>query len=352
MVFLLFGITLLFIRNITFQSQIEKEERMQIASMLETAYGFTTMHRVALDNDPDNEEEKQLLLLNSNNLDILYDMRSMVTSENDLQKLQLENDLYTGIEEYMVAGGEPLLPPKEMEHRTLLNDKLMEENIKPQHDRYSLALPNFMKQIVDLLLGFGAIALVILVLGDKLSYEYENRTIHLLFTQPFNKQRIITSKFFSSCMIYLLILVFILIVAAIIGGIFGEAGTFSYPLTAEKNDVIYYMTIGEYLTRALTVILATIIFIISLILFYSQLFKQTLPTLFVLVLTIGAGFLIKLFVPWEALNWFNPFQYVYGQATILFQNERVWYQGIPVLIILSILLYLFSLRKIKTSKLD
>src|SRR5699024_4565515 len=170
-------------------------------------------------------------------------------------KLQTENELYLGMEEYMEAGGDPLLPPDEMAHQLALNEKLMEDGIEPQHDRYSLAMANFMKQITDLLLSLGAIVLFVLVLGDKLSGEYENRTIHLLFTQPMDKRKVVTSKFTSSVVIYFLVLAFIYAMTAVVGWLLGEPGTFSYPITAEQNGAIVYMTIGEYILLALAVII-------------------------------------------------------------------------------------------------
>jgi len=74
------------------------------------------------------------------------------------------------------------------------------------------------------------------------------------------------------------------------------------PVTAENNGKIFYMTIGEYILLALAIIIPTILFILSLVLFYSQLFKATLPTLFALILTIGAGFLLTILIPWSGLN--------------------------------------------------
>jgi ABC-type transport system involved in multi-copper enzyme maturation permease subunit len=349
--FLFLGIVLLFIQNILFQPEIEREERMEISSMLDTAHAFSRDHQFMVDEEPDNETEQELLLLNSKNIDILYEMRNMVGSEDAMQKLQLENELYQGIEEYMLAGGEPLLAPEMLEHRTRHNEKLMAENIKPQHERYSLAMPNFMKQVVDLLLSFGAVILFILILGDKLSSEYENRTIYLLFTEPLKKEKIITSKFLSSSALYLFAIIVLFSIAALVSGIVGETGTFSYPLTREINHEIYDMTIGEYVIQAVIIILITVIFLISLTLFYSQWIKNTLPTLFVLLLTIGAGVAVSLFIPWSGIHWVNPFQYILGQDAILMQNERVWWQGIPILILLSLVFWFLSRKAIQSNKL-
>lgn len=352
MLLLIIAVSLLFLRNVGFQTEIEREERLQIESLLDTAFGFSSVHRAILDDDPDDEEEHERMVINSNNVDILFEMRSLIASEDYQQKLAMENELYAGIEAYVVAGGEPLLPPDEMEHSMALNQKLMDEDIKPQHDSYSLALPNFMKQVIDLFISFGAIVIVVLVIGDKLSAEYENRTINLLFTQPLHKQRIITSKFISAFAIYIVITVILIAAAALVGWIFGEPGTFAYPLTAEINHAIYYMTIGEYIVLALILVSATILLIISLYMFFSLLFKQTLPTLFVLLITIVGGYAITAFIPLDFLYWINPFQYVIGQEAILFQNDRVWWQGLPVIVVLSVILFLVSRQKVKTSKLD
>src|SRR5699024_3914985 len=113
-----------------------------------------------------------------------------------------------------------------------------------------------------------------------------------------------------------------------------------------------YMTIGDYILLALAIIIPTILYILSLVLFYSHLFKATLPTLFALILTIGSVFFLTILIPRTGLIWLNPFQYVIAMDAILFQNDRVWYQGIPVLLILTVVFYSLSLQKIKTSKLN
>lgn len=339
-------------RNIIFQSYIEKDEQENINDLLDISYENSKVHRSIIDNNPDDEEEQNRLLMNHSLVDILYERRTLIGTDDWQNKLTLENEYLNLLTEYKAAEGDHPLTETEINRMITLNQKLMDEGIPPEHDTYSIALPNFMKQVVDFFIHFGAILLVILLVGEIMSSEFENRSANLLFTQPLKRTHIITSKFISSIIVYLLA-TFILIGAVfIIGSIFGEKGTFNYPLLMEENNELGFMPIFEYMTLGIIVISVMVVMLIGLSIFYSLFFKNTLPTLFAVLITLILGYVITTFISWSPLAWFNPFQYLLPEDIILFQNESQWYQGIPVTLILAIIFYLIAREKVKTSKVD
>lgn len=352
MLLIIIGISTLFLRNLSFDELRKKEERKTIGSWLDASYNNSTIHLAKLEEDPDNEDEKELERINTSMIDGLYELRGIISeTEPDWNsKLTLEIKFLKDTAAYKEAGGDYLLTDNEIRHSLALNQKLLDESIKPEHENYSLAMPNFMRQVVDLYISLGAIIIMILLIGEMLSAEFETHSINLLFTQPLKRTRIITSKFWSAIIIYLFTTGILLGAVAIIGSILGEKGTFDYPVVIEGNNGMEYLTISEYMTQTLIILTVTIVMVIALYLLYSLLLKHTLSTLFVLLGTLLAGYGLTWVVSWVFFAWFNPFQYLLPADAVLLQNERVWYQGIPVVLLVTVVLFLISRQKIKSSK--
>ncbi|MBD7985390.1 ABC transporter permease [Sporosarcina sp. Sa2YVA2] len=350
MLLLIIGIALLFARNVTFQSYIEKEEKEQIANQTKASQANSRVHRIALENSPEDEEQLKLQKMNSEIRDQLYELNGIASSDDWQRKLTLQNEIFANTLVYKNEGGDFPLSEKEIHTSTTLNEKLLKEGIAPEHDIYSVAMPNFMKQIVDLYIHFGAFVLLILVIGESMSGEYENHSINQLFTQPLKKTWIVTSKFWSSVLLYVIMTGTVLLSAGLIGLLFGEKGTFNYPMLIEKNNAIEFITISSYMTKGILLVSVAILMVITLYFLYSLLFKQTLATLAVVLLTLAGGYFLSNFVTWGPFSWFNPFANLLPGDMILQQNDQMWYQAIPITLATSIVLYILAAWKINTSK--
>ncbi|MFD2043268.1 ABC transporter permease [Ornithinibacillus salinisoli] len=347
MLILIAVVVLLFLRNVIFDTYVEKEERQRIEELEQVSQSNFRMHQQTLAQAPEDEEAQKLQQINGPLLDRLYELRTLITTEDWQYKLTVENEALAYIKEYKEEGGDFPLSYKEIDHRFALNEKLLEEDIRPEHDTYSKTLPNFMRMIVNLLVNFGAIIIILLLVGDIMSSEFENRSIQLLFMQPLKRTHIITSKFWTSIVSYIVTIGIILGAVVIAGLLFGEKGTFDYPVVMEKNNVITFLTVSEYITKALILVSVTIFMVISLTLFYSLLFKHTLSTLFVLLGTFLIGYGLTTFISWPTFAWFNPFQYLWPEEMILYQNDRAWYQGVLMTLLMTITFYFIARQKIK-----
>jgi ABC-2 type transport system permease protein len=350
MLLIVLAISALFLRNVLFQSYIVKEESEAIQSQIKMSQANSRIHRLALERDPENEDAKKLQALNRPILDGWYELSSLVNSTKWENKLNRYNTIYTATIDYKDEGGEHPLSFKEINQMLALNERLLEEGIMPEHDTYSIALPNYMKHVLDLFTSLGAIIIMLLLIGESLSSEYENHSIKLLFTQPLKKTQIVVSKFWSSVILYFITVGIVLLTVTVIGLIFGKKGTFDYPILIEKNNAIEFLTVSEYMMQAMIVVSVTIVMLIALYLLYSVLFKHTISTLFVLVGTLVAGYALMASISWGPIAWLNPFQYLLPEQTILIQNDHVWYQGIPIILLLTAVFYFAALQKIKTSK--
>lgn len=342
----------LFVRNIIFESYIVEEEQQKVEDRLEISRENARIHHSVLDDEPDNEEEHERMLINSSMVNMLYDLRSLVQSANWQERLILENEYLEQVVVYKEQGGKHPLLYNEINHMHALNEKLLENNIQPEHGTYSIALPNFMKQVVDIFISFGAIIIVLFMIGEIMAGEFENRSVNFLLTQPLKRADIIKSKFISSIILYGLLSLVLFVIAFLVGQIFGERGTFAYPLNMETDQVIGFMTISEYMIIAIVVISVTMLLVISLSLLYGLLLKNTLPTLFAILATLLLGYVISSFIDWIPFAWFDPFQYLLPEEIILFQNGRSWYEGVPIILIFTFIIYIISLKKIKKSRVD
>ncbi|MFD2045383.1 ABC transporter permease [Ornithinibacillus salinisoli] len=173
-------------------------------------------------------------------------------------------------------------------------------------------------------------------MGEIITREFENRSINLLFTLPLNRTKLIWSKYFSALTISIFTFIFIIAVGLLIGKLFGAEGTFAYPVLIEKDGHFYYMSTVHYL-----------LFVIALYMFYSLVFKHLLGALLAIVATLIGGYQLGNLTNWIPFSWINPFQYTIPKEAILYQNNQLFYQGIPVTLLVTLLLIVVSILRIK-----
>ncbi|WP_217589683.1 ABC transporter permease [Lentibacillus saliphilus] len=338
----------LFIRNVAFQPVITENALKDIDDQLQTSDMLLRVHQYKLEEDPENEVEKELKDMLLANINLLNNIKNAVSTDQWQERLIQENALLKGIATYNEAGGEFPLDTSEIVRQYALNEKLLDEHIKPESSTYSMAFPNFMKQVLDFLFHLGAIIMMVILIGDLMTAELEDHSAKFLLTQPLKRRHIITSKFWTAISAYITVLVVLFLTITIIGSIFGNEGTFQYPILIEKNGELAFMTIIEYITFGAIGVSALMITVISLYLFYSLYLKQTVSTLFALLGTLLLGYVATTFISWRFFAWLNPFQYIIPREPLLFQNGTAWYQGLPILFLLSVIFYGLAVRKIKT----
>lgn len=347
---LIAGVALLFVRNFTFQPYIAKEENERISELVQKSQSLNRLYTSMLEQDAEDEETHKLKVLNSSMLEKLYELRGM-DMDKWKNRATLENAFLNETLHFKEQGGEYDLPDGEIHKMLAKNEKHLAENIKPRHAVYSLALPNFLKLIVDLFMNFGAIILLVILIGEILASEFETYSINFLYTQPVQKGKIITGKFFSSIIVYFLTLL-VMLGAAVLVGLFGFKGKFKYPVMIERNGEIDFITIVQYMTEGLTVVSVTAVMVIALLLVYSLLFKQTLSTVFALLATLFVGYGLFAFIKLPSFfYWLNPFQYLLSEERLLVRSDGAdWYQGIPVILIVAAVLFFIARKKIETSR--
>ena len=210
------GILFLFGRNYYFQSYMEKEQEKKIVAEIQYGQSLIRQYQNSLSENPDQANIEELQRQIGSIVDVLFKLLTSIGSDDWENRLFLEIDYLQKLVIFQESGGEFPLTSREIQERIVTNNHLLAKGIPPEHPVYSLAVPNFIKQAVDLFATTGAIILLILAAGDLLTSEFENRTIHFLFVQPLKKTSIIHSKIWSSVLIYLIMTVVLISTAWLI----------------------------------------------------------------------------------------------------------------------------------------
>ncbi|HEY4600980.1 MAG TPA: ABC transporter permease subunit [Cerasibacillus sp.] len=347
--FIIIGIVGLFVRNVLFQEKVIKEEKEQINSYQRQSYWLEDSYEQQLIRKPNDEEAKERLQLMQHISEALRHKAELIGSPSDWREfLEWDNTFMTYVLAYLDREGEFGINKRDITHKQAINNRLLEDNISPEH-RYSISMPLFLKQMVDLFINLGGLIILLVLVGDILVYEFENESIKLLYTQPLKRTGIFVSKFVTVCIVYFIIIGLLFGLASMLSYTFGEKGTFQYPILIEKHQQLDFITVFEYIFQAMVTTTVTLFLMVSLSLLYSILFKQTLFMLFSVVLTLFGGFALFSIIPWSFMSWVNPFQYLLGEERIIKQIFQSWYDGIPIIIALTILLVIITWRRIKTS---
>lgn len=341
--FIILFLSALFIRNDIYQVTIEQEREKYILSNIQVAQ--ENMNQLL--NNPTDEMTQEQAVQMEEIVNTLNELRNVFNTSDWQQELKIENKFLMQLQAYKAGGGEFSSLNDDQINKTLaLNTQHLATNIEPQHSNYSKAIPNFMKQTVDILINFGVIAVILIIVGDTLTTEFKQRSIQFLYTQPLKKSTIIHSKFWSGFVIYTIVMICSLLVAWCIPLFFGEQGTFSYPVLIEQDGSFSFMPIKEYLTFSLISVSVIILFVLAFCLIVSLLFKKTFVSLFIIIVVLVGGYTICNQLSVSNIEWFNPFQYVLTNETITAIGYN-WNKGIGITLTLAFLCYLLALWRIR-----
>ncbi|MDY0408994.1 ABC transporter permease [Paracerasibacillus soli] len=278
---------------------------------------------------------------------LVEELRGAVATDNWKTTLTVENRLFIAIRKYKATGEDYPISEDDISYRLAMNHTLLDLGIRPEPENYSTAFPNYFKQVVDLFLNYGGFLIVLLVIGEIITREFENKSINLLFTLPLSRAKIIWSKYLSALIISIFTFSFIIAVGLMIGKLFGQEGTFAYPVLVEKEGHFYYLSTIHYIYFVVLLFTIMLLFVIALYIFYSFIFKHILAALSAMIATLLGGYQLGKWMNWEALSWVNPFQYTISKEAILYQNNHLFYQGIPITLLATLLLIVASIIRIK-----
>ncbi|KGA96634.1 hypothetical protein AJ85_21590 [Alkalihalobacillus alcalophilus ATCC 27647 = CGMCC 1.3604] len=339
----------LFFRNLFFQDYAHDQLMTEVTFYIETTEFKERMHKRALEQVGEGEKIEYLLEVNSDLLDVAREWQRSLSTSDWQTSLRLENEFLMHVRTYKMEGEDYPISDQDISYRLFQNQILLAKEIPPEFEHFSVAPPNYLKQVVDLFINYGGYIVVLLLVGEILSREFEQRSINLLFTLPLNRSGLIIAKYASSLLIYFAVSVIVFGTSFLISQLLGSEGTFDYPVVIQREGGLLSISISEYLSTGLLLFTVMILLVMVLFLLYSLLFKSILPSLFALLGTLILGYALTNLIKGSFFAWLNPFQYILPKEAILYQNQAWWYQGIPVTLLLAFVILIVTTQKIKTS---
>ena len=335
-----------FIRNVMFTDLVKEQEEERVMTYTQEVQKNLREINIIIENDPQNEikveQYKQLGMA----LNAAYEWDQLVTSEDWRATLAKKREFLAALLVYKENGGEFSITSSEIRREVASADHHLAVDIRPESEQYSTALPNFMKLVTSVYVNLGAIILLLLVVGDSLTSEFEQRSIQFLYTQPLKKSAIIHAKYGTALVAYVLVTAVTYLVTWLLGTVFGEVGTFQYPVMLSDEETYQFITISEYIQWSLIGMSAMVVMVIALNFFISVMAKHSIVTLLVTVVLVVGGFFALQPIHSDVLNWVNPFAFVFAGMTVL-KVDELWVQSVPIIIVFAAVLYMFSLFKMK-----
>ncbi|WP_107942890.1 ABC transporter permease subunit [Metasolibacillus fluoroglycofenilyticus] len=329
----------LFFRNFAMQDLALEEEVKRVTAYTQEAQSILRV----LQKSPESGQTDEQIQHLAKALNLLYEWAPLVKSTDWEKRLQIENDFLQTLTLYKEAGGDFSIQNSAIEPTILFNEQLLSQGIEPTFENYSTNLPNYIKQVATLYINIGAIVLLLLVVGDLLTLEFEQGSIRLLYTQPIRKTAILHAKWATTVVTYLLLTLGLFGITWGVGYLFGQVGSFAYPIFVEVDGIISFITIRDYIIWGLLSTTIVILLAISILLLLSLFIKNSIVTLLITISILLIGFFTMQI---GVVNWLNPFLYVFAGLSIQ-QVGTSWYQSIPITLLLAIIIYILALLRIQ-----
>lgn len=336
----------LFIRNLFFLDLVQEQEENKVIEYTREVQANLNSLGLMLESNPEDTIKKEQYKHLGIAVNALYDWRSLISSEDWRAALTKQNEFLSALILYKELKGEFSLTTKEIKSTLALNEQHLTVGIRPESEQYSTSLPNFMKLVTSVYVNLGAIIILLLIVGDGLTAEFEQRSIQFLYTQPIKKHAILHAKYGTAIVVYIGITALLYAVTWLCGLLIGESGTFQYPVLLQFEEPYKFITIGEYIQWSLIGTTVTVVMVISLYLFISLIVKQTIVTLLITIILLVGGFFATQAISSDVLSFVNPFALVFAGVKVLNVAE-LWGRSVPIIIVLAIVLYGLTLVKIK-----
>ena len=221
----------------------------------------------------------------------------------------IEGDFLKSLREYEELGG--VFPPLEGMERDIVEEKnaWMQKHGLPYEDETYPVSPHLMlKESTALLLNIVGFLILILLFGNTVTIEKEQRTWLMMKTQPISKWRLTASKYISLMAVIALFLLMTIGIGLAIPFAFTDYSlNLQYPQVIRNGNTFTIISTFSYLARAGVFFLGASFIIFSLVVLAGTRMKNSFSALMVMLFTLTLGYGITIMN--ETLqSVLNPFQ--------------------------------------------
>ena len=335
-----------FVRNIYFQDLVEEEEKNKVIEYTREVQKKLSELNIILEKTPEDEKSKLQYQQLGKALNIIYAWNEESSSKNWRIPLTKKKEFFEELLLYKELQGDFSITSDEIKQIIAVSQHHLQVDIEPESDQYSIKMPNFFKFITTIYVNFSAIVLVLLLVGDSLTSEFEQRSIQFLYTQPLKKHSIVHAKYITGIIAYAVITFVVYFAAWITAYLLGRAGSYDYPILLNFEDRFEFIMIREYIIWSLIAITFSVLMVVALNFFISLVTKNTIVTLLITLLIIVLGYFGLQSVSASFINWVNPFAFTFAGMHIL-NVKDAWVNSIYITVGVGVLFYVLTLLKLK-----
>lgn len=337
--------------NLKIDKDITKNKLINISYDIESVENELVKIENEIIRLPDNDTLKNIKRSYEENLDLLKYKESAYISNNLLDvlkaEIKLDQNLLIDIQNGSVLSSDS---EAEVSNRIYKNSILLEKEIEPINENFSMESFNFIKLVLNNPIILVIVISILIFTSDIISSESEDKTFNLLLTQPISKNKILISKIISSILISILIIFSILIIAFLILGFTNGLGNLDYPTRFILVNNIKYISLKKFSFYLCINFIVLIIFICNLSVFISSLTKQSstsisinivLTTTFYLIINNGLIKKISHLIPFAYINLSGLLQ---GTLAENFSNINLnFFYSISILLIYSLIIFILNI---------
>ncbi|MFD2628024.1 ABC transporter permease [Oceanobacillus kapialis] len=331
----------MFYRNVVFQENIAKGLSESMIPHLSEVLQLQQQFEEVQENE-NSSKNFQVGYENAQNMKQAFEELQMaVQNENWAQYPKFELNFLQTIKTHLELGGTyNSISADDLAKRMEKDSILIELQLPYEDEKYSLAVPNFMKVTATTLFSVFGIVLLVLMVGNVMTGEYESNSIKMLYTQPLKKSKAILSKYMIMVLAITISIVSFLVSGFIFPHLFGgNSGSFSYPQLVNGIEGYTYITTREYLIKYLILFFVVASFALSLVMLLSIVLKNRFSTMVLSLTVLSMG--IFLTSQLELLQTiFNPFYFFLFQEVMerFFGMGSLWCALIPFIYSIIILM--------------
>lgn len=192
------------------------------------------------------------------------------------------------------------------------DDEILKSIVHSRSDKYSSSGVYYLHHVVNVLFGLFGVLFFLILFGDVVTKEGlgRNGSIHLLRTQPLQKDKILVSKFITTLLITFLLLVGIAGVSLLLGTIFDRFGDWKYPVLIYGEDYAFeFVNMSTFLAKSALLFFMVLLFSYSLLFLFSVLTKRVIIALGLTIVTILLGMQMGEQAILSSLASYVPFHY-------------------------------------------
>ncbi|CAM3624224.1 ABC transporter permease [Marinicrinis lubricantis] len=249
-------------------------------------------------------------------LTILVSVIFYNVSNNDTDwRTSLQNDITAN--ERALEEAMPDSVKQEIQEEVEIAKYQLEHGIAPIDDTLWGGVRN-MSALISLITIF-----TVIIAADAVAAEFTWGTIKLLLIRPVNRTKILLSKFFSSFLFALMMLVFLFVISFIVNGfLYGFGGADTNIVTMNTSGTIEEGSVIAYVLKYYAYSLGSLVMIVTLSFLISSVFRSSSLAIGISMFIYFAGTSIAVFLSryeWSKFFLFSNMdltQYLYGEPLV------------------------------------